>query len=46
MSDNILEVSEDNFGSEVMFSNGRVVVDFYSDSCGPCQYMAGIINEI
>jgi len=35
-----------NFQSEVVNSQGLVLVDFWATWCGPCQMLAPIIDEI
>ncbi|EEF59181.1 thioredoxin family protein [Pedosphaera parvula] len=39
-------VTSANFESEVLKHSGRVLVDFYTDSCSPCRYMNPIIDEL
>ena len=34
---NLIEVNESNFEAEVLQSSVPVVVDYYSDRCGPCR---------
>jgi len=39
-------VDESNFESEVIDSQTPVLVDFYSDTCGPCKKMEPILAEV
>jgi thioredoxin reductase (NADPH) len=39
-SENVREITEDEFGSEVLESPLPVVVDFYSTECAPCEAVA------
>ncbi len=39
-------VDESNFESEVIDSQTPVLVDFYSDTCGPCKRMEPILAEV
>jgi thioredoxin 1 len=39
-------VDESNFESEVIESQTPVLVDFYSDTCGPCKKMEPILAEV
>jgi thioredoxin 1 len=40
----LLHFDEQNFENEV--AQGKTLVDFYADWCGPCQMLAPIIEEI
>ena len=42
----VLKVSEKDFESEVLNSEGKVIVDFYADWCGPCKMMAPIMEKV
>lgn len=42
----VLKFDEGNFEEEVLKANGKVLVDFYADWCGPCRMMSPIIDEI
>lgn len=39
-------VTADNFEQEVLNAEGRVLVDFWADWCGPCRMLSPIIEEI
>ena len=42
----VIEISEDNFESEVLKSELPVLVDFCAPWCGPCRMMGPIVDEI
>ncbi|MEX2466794.1 MAG: thioredoxin [Gemmatimonadota bacterium] len=45
-SDAILEVTDDNFVSEIEQGEGLRMVDFWATWCGPCRMVAPIVSEL
>ena len=41
-----INISKDNFHNEVMNSEGKVLLDFWSPWCGPCRMVVPIVEEI
>ena len=42
----ITEVNKDNFEKEVLKNEGKVLVDFNADWCGPCKMLKPLLEEI
>ena len=42
----VLNVTSENYESEVLKSEKTVLIDFYADWCGPCKLMSPVIDEI
>ena len=42
----VLNVTSENYESEVLKSEKTVLIDFYVDWCGPCKMMSPVIDEI
>lgn len=39
-------INEHQYESEVLNAKGLVLVDFYSETCGPCKRLAPILEEL
>lgn len=43
---NLLNVTSENFESEVVNSGQPVLVDFWAEWCGPCRMVGPVIDEL
>ena len=45
-SENVKEITDSNFESEVLSSGTPVLVDFWAPWCGPCRQIAPMIDQL
>jgi thioredoxin 1 len=42
----MINLTKENFKSEVLDFDGKVIVDFWAPWCGPCQMLTPVMEEI
>lgn len=41
-----VDITKENFDKEVIAFEGKVLVDFWAEWCGPCMMLSPIVDEI
>ncbi len=42
----VIQLTKENFSSEVLSCDKPVLVDFYADWCGPCRMVSPLVDEL
>lgn len=45
-SPNIITLTQNNFGAEVLQSSKPILVDFWAEWCGPCKMLSPLLDEL
>ena len=46
MAENVAEVTDQDFESQVLKADGPVLVDFWAPWCGPCKAIGPVVDEL
>lgn len=46
MSENIVQLTDENFDTDVITASGLILVDFWAEWCGPCKMIAPLLTDI
>ena len=42
----VIKIGKSNFEAEVLNAEGKVLLDFWAEWCGPCRMMSPVVEEI